>query len=199
MTKVDLKEQRRLLYDFIIFMANTGIRPSEAKQLRWRHVDISDKLIKLDAAITKNKKPREVVGRDPAITRVRAIRKRQAAFLKPHGQSIKPSDFVFALPKMDGGNALLDPVDSFKTSFRSLLKACGFEYDEHNQRHSITSLRHTYATFRLIEGTSMDLLALNMGTSVRMIENHYGHVRTVDQRYELTKMRAKSGSNDAYP
>ncbi len=35
--KTDLKEQRRLLYDFIIFMANTGIRPSEAKQLRWRH------------------------------------------------------------------------------------------------------------------------------------------------------------------
>ena len=173
-------------------MANTGIRPSEAKQLRWRHVDFKDKLIKLDATITKNKKPREVVGRDPAITRMRAIRRRQTAFLKPHGQSIRQSDFVFALPRSSGGTVRLERVHTFKTSFRSLLKACGFEYDEHNERHSITSLRHTYATLRLMEGTSMDLLALNMGTSVRMIENHYGHVRTADQRHELTKMRAKT-------
>jgi hypothetical protein len=37
-------------------------------------------------------------------------------------------------------------------------------------------LRHTYATFRLMEGVDVYFLAKKMGTSVRMIEDHYGHI-----------------------
>ncbi len=65
------------------------------------------------------------------------------------------------------------------------------EYDALSQKHAITSLRHTYATIRLEEGTAIEALAKNMGTSVRMIEQHYGHVRTRDQREELTKQRTR--------
>jgi site-specific recombinase XerD len=36
------------------------------------------------------------------------------------------------------------------------------------------SLRHTYAPHCLAAGMNMQLLAENMGTSVRMIEKHYG-------------------------
>ncbi len=39
--------------------------------------------------------------------------------------------------------------------------------------------RHTYATFRLQEGVDVYFLAEQMGTSVKMIEDHYGHVNTV--------------------
>jgi integrase len=39
--------------------------------------------------------------------------------------------------------------------------------------------RHTYATFRLSEGVDVYILAEQMGTSVKMIEQHYGHVNTV--------------------
>ncbi len=40
------------------------------------------------------------------------------------------------------------------------------------------SLRHTYATFALLYGrVSVYTLAVNMGTSVDMIEKHYGHVK----------------------
>ena len=41
------------------------------------------------------------------------------------------------------------------------------------------------------EGTAIEALANNMGTSVRMIKQHYGHVRTRDQREELTKQRSR--------
>ncbi len=82
-------------------------------------------------------------------------------------------------------------MKSFRTAFNNLLKACGFEYDAQNQKHAITSLRHTYATLRLEAGTAIEALSNNMGTSVRMIEQHYGHVRTRDQREELTKQRTR--------
>ncbi len=36
--------------------------------------------------------------------------------------------------------------------------------------------RHTYATFRLTEGIDVYFLAKQMGTSVKMIEDHYGHI-----------------------
>jgi hypothetical protein len=39
--------------------------------------------------------------------------------------------------------------------------------------------RHTYATFRLGEGVDVYFLAEQMGTSVKMIEDHYGHVNTI--------------------
>jgi integrase len=39
--------------------------------------------------------------------------------------------------------------------------------------------RHTYATCRLSEGVDVYILSERMGTSVKMIENHYGHVNTI--------------------
>ena len=44
---------------------------------------------------------------------------------------------------------------------------------------STYSFRHTYATFRLSEGIDVYFLAEQMGTSVSMIEDHYGHVSPV--------------------
>ena len=37
-------------------------------------------------------------------------------------------------------------------------------------------LRHYYATERLTSGVPIYTLAKNMGTSVQMIERHYGHL-----------------------
>ncbi len=44
---------------------------------------------------------------------------------------------------------------------------------------SVCCFQHTYATFRLAEGVDVYFLADQMGTSVKMIEEHYGHVNTV--------------------
>jgi len=59
------------------------------------------------------------------------------------------------------------------------------------RRRWVYSLRHTYATFRLQEGVNHFVLARNMGTSVRMLEQFYGHVSNRAMASELTKSRAK--------
>jgi integrase len=44
---------------------------------------------------------------------------------------------------------------------------------------STYSFRHTYATLRLSEGVDSIFLAEQMGTSVRILEEHYGHINPV--------------------
>jgi len=69
-----------------------------------------------------------------------------------------------------------------------MLKAAGLEYDTDGNRHTLYSLRHTYATFRLQNGTNVYWLKKNMGTSVTMIERHYGQTNVlVGIEYETAK------------
>jgi integrase len=46
-------------------------------------------------------------------------------------------------------------------------------------QRSTYCFRHTYATFRLSEGVDVYFLSKQMGTSVQMIEDHYGHINPV--------------------
>ena len=49
-------------------------------------------------------------------------------------------------------------------------------------------MRHYYATERLLSGVSIYTLAENMGTSVGVIQQHYGHLRPEMAANELTKL-----------
>ncbi|TAN47288.1 MAG: hypothetical protein EPN26_14165, partial [Rhodospirillales bacterium] len=60
------------------------------------------------------------------------------------------------------------------------------EYDRNGVKFSPYSLRHTYATDRLIKGRlDVWLLAKNMGTSVEMIRKHYGQDEPKQRSHEL--------------
>ena len=60
---------------------------------------------------------------------------------------------------------------------------------------TLYSLRHTYATFALInDGMDIHALAIQMGTSIGMIERHYSHLTPrlkkdmlTGKRYELSR------------
>ena len=58
----------------------------------------------------------------------------------------------------------------------SLLTESGLLYSSSGSRRSSYCFRHTYATFRLTEGVDVYFLAKQMGTSVKMIEDYYGHI-----------------------
>ena len=96
---------------------------------------------------------------------------------------LDPNEKVIALP--DG-----KAVSSFKKGFDQLLRASEFKYELKEDRHVLTSLRHTYATFRLTtkigKRATMRALAQQMGTSDRMIQKHYGHDQIEDYRDELS-------------
>ena len=178
--------ERILLTNYVLILANTGIRVGEARTLRWRDVQ-SDKDRSGSPIVVLSVKgktgEREVVARNFAVRdyfdRIRGMRE---ADIK---RKAKSDDFVFC-------NREGKPIGSFKKGFQNLISKAGVEYDSHARRRTIYSLRHTYATFRLREGTHHFHLAQNMGTSVKMLEEYYGHVRSRDVAEELTRMSSQS-------
>ena len=174
--------QRLLLLDYIMILANTGMRVDESKTIIWRNVDFNNGTIMLEYA-GKTRSSRRIVMRPSAIKALQRIKERRLAFLGRSGGALDPNEKVIALP--DG-----KAVSSFKKGFDQLLRASEFKYESKEDRHVLTSLRHTYATFRLTtkigKRATMRALAQQMGTSDRMIQKHYGHDQIEDYRDELS-------------
>ena len=178
-----IARDRTLLWNYTLILANTGIRVGEARNICFKDIRIEPNNQQIDPvvifSVSGKTGGREVVARNAEV--VEYLRRIKNLYTEP-----KPEDFIFA--HRDGR-----PILSFKKSFTSLIDTCGVGFDDKGNRRTIYSLRHTYATFRLEEGTNIYTLARNMGTSVNMIERFYGQTRTPDQFAELTKMR--SGNN----
>ena len=177
--------ERTMLVNYVLILANTGIRVGEARNLKWRDVrEVDGGTDKpRNVVLTVNGKTgiREVVSRTPDI-KLYFRRIYDLRIAEVEGTSLDPDGLVFC--HKDGSE-----IGSFKKSFQTLLEKCGVETDSFGRKRTIYSLRHTYATFRLHEGVNHYILSRNMGTSVQMLEDYYGHTSNVTMSEELTKGR----------
>lgn len=181
-----IHRDRIMLTNYILILANTGIRVGEARGLRWMDVDSEPATDGEDANIILHVNgktgTREVVARSPDIKtyfeRIWELRLKELA--------AKPSREEAIFCHKDG-----TPIHSFKKGFSALVNEAGVEFDRSGDKRTIYSLRHTYATFRLQEGVNHYVLARNMGTSVKMLEQHYGHTSNRAMADELTKHKEK--------
>lgn len=158
---------RELIRNYVLIMGRTGLRPNEARQLRWCDLDqfkADDGEVYIVLNISPDTKTgeRDVIGLGELMEVFDRIKEKT----KFKGAT----DFVFAAPSGK-------PVDNFGKTFKSVLEICDLLKDRHGRIRTIYSLRHTYATLRLLHGdVPIDDLARNMGTSTSMIEKHYSHV-----------------------
>jgi integrase len=156
---------RTMAYNFMLIMANTGMRTMEARNLRWQDIDSRvDKQGRPFVSINVRGKGkyRELVAANNVaiyIERIRAISK-----------ATKPGDHVFTTHKGKQSNSL------YNSLIEDLLTESGLLHSVSGNRRSSYCFRHTYATFRLMEGVDVYFLAKQMGTSVKMIEDYYGHI-----------------------
>jgi integrase len=107
-----------------------------------------------------------------------------------NAKAVPPDTFIFC-----GRDGI--PIGSFKKSFATLLKDAGVEFDTFGNKRTLYSLRHTYATFRLHEGVNQYALARNMGTSVAMLEQFYGHTSNITSADELMKTSTRKVSKSS--
>lgn len=108
------------------------------------------------------------------------IKERRREFLEEEPSA---DEYVFCLPNGD-------PIkhDYMRSLFKRALIEAGLLVDAQGRNRVLYSCRHTYATFRILYGrVQVYTVAENMGTSVGMIEKHYGHLTPTLAAAELTQ------------
>ena len=69
-----------------------------------------------------------------------------------------------------------EPIKSFKKGLTHLFESAGLLYDREGRRRTAYCFRHYYITSKLLAKTPPYVVAINVGTSVKMIEKTYSHV-----------------------
>ena len=142
------------LHDKVLFMANTGIRPDEANWLEYRDVEIVE-----DDATGETILEIEVRG------------KRGVGYCKSTTGAVRPFERMVERNQPEPTDRLF-PADH-KKQFNRILEEQGLKFDRQGNRRTLYSLRHSYISFRLLEGADIYQIAKNCRTSVEMIEKHY--------------------------
>ncbi|MGO6982506.1 tyrosine-type recombinase/integrase [Rhizobium leguminosarum] len=163
------------LHDYVLFMANTGLRPDEANRLQYRDVEI------VEDEETKD-----------TILLIQVRGKRGVGYCKSMPSAVFPFERLLErnLPKPDD---LMFP-GSHLEMFNAILEEEGLKFDREGNRRTAYSLRHTYICLRLMEGADIYQIAKNCRTSVEMIEKYYAsHISTsISAAAVNVKRKAKS-------
>ena len=148
------KHQAEQLHDMVLFMANTGVRPDEVRRIEFRDVSIIDD---------------EQTGE--TILEIVVRGKRGVGYCKSMPGAVMPFKRLQARNSPQPTDRLF-PHDH-KKQFNRLLAETGLKFDREGNRRTLYSLRHSYTSFRLLEGADIYQIAKNCRTSVEMIEKHY--------------------------
>lgn len=166
------------LHDFVLFMANTGLRPDEARNLQYRDVRIV-----LDDRTNETILEIEVRG------------KRGVGHCKSMPSAVRPFQRLVERNDPQPGD-LVFPGRMHRLLNRVLEKE-NLKLDRDGKARTAYSLRHTYICLRLMEGADIYYIAKNCRTSVEMIENHYAvHLKhTLDTAF----INVRRGRGDSVP
>lgn len=142
------------LHDKVLFLANTGLRPDEANRLQYRDVEIEEDADTGETILVIEVNGKRGTGYCKSTTGAVFPFKRLMERNQP-----RPDDLVF-------------PHDH-KKQFNRILAEQGLKVDRQGNVRTFYSLRHSYISFRLLEGADIYQIAKNCRTSVEMIEKHY--------------------------
>jgi integrase len=77
----------------------------------------------------------------------------------------------------------------FSATFEQCLKSAELLENRYGAIRTLYSMRHTYATFQILNGVDYHTLEKNMGTSIGMLERHYSHLTQTLAANELIGKR----------
>ena len=170
----NIRKQRSLMYSAIIVLVKTGLRPHEllpdtdkkTKGLKWANVvfdtdrKTKKKFVKLDIVESNSKtKARDVFAGATAYWHLKRLyEKADTRWLKI--EKIFNSDF--------------------RRSFNTFLTWANMRTNAEGEKYCMYSLRHSFATWKIEDGVSIQQLAEVMGNSPNIIHKHYSHAMTAN-------------------
>jgi integrase len=189
---------RELLTIYVPFMAATGMRPgTEAEFLEWRHIDVEirDGQPVLHFRLQKGKRgARNFVAHNSCWLLLERLRQLSPDLSGMTLEEVLKKRVPKLLFRLSDGSV----PDNWNKPFRQWLEDtqllnCAVTGKE----RSLYSLRHYYATQRLLEGIPIHDLAEQMGTSVLMITKHYSHLTPLMKAKQFAGVVDESASSEA--
>jgi integrase len=174
----ETRELRKVLREYVLFLGNTGIRHgTESITLKWNNLEHyidenKDKYLLINVDGKRGK--REAVARTATTDYLMRLQAMNPAIAELDFDTLiekRVDDYIF---KTESGKVVT--ADALRGSFKQLLKTLDLVYGADGKSRSLYSLRHMYATFALKAGRDIHKLALQMGTSVAMLEKFYSKV-----------------------
>ena len=163
---------RELLAIYVPFMAATGMRPgTEAEYLEWRHIDVEvrDGQPILHFRLQRGKRG----ARNSCWLLLERLRQLSPDLNHMTLEEVLKKKIPKLLFRLSDGSV----PDNWNKPFRQWLEESELlNCPVTGKERSLYSLRHYYATQRLLEGIPIHDLAEQMGTSVLMITKHYSHL-----------------------
>lgn len=173
------KWESEQLHDYVLFMANTGLRPDEANRLEYRDVNTVE-----DGPSGETILEIEVRG------------KRGVGYCKSMHGAVRPFQRLIERNKPQPTDRVFPKFQ--RELFNTILEEEGLKKDREGQPRTAYSLRHTYICLRLMEGADIYQIAKNCRTSVEMIEQYYAsHLKNVLDAAAINVMRKKAKKKEA--
>lgn len=169
------------LHDKVLFIANSGLRPDEAKRLQRR-----------DVRIVRDQATGET------ILEIEVRGKRGVGYCKSMPNAIRPFRRLCKRNNYEPSDLVFPGND--KELLNAVLNELNLKVDRDGNRRTLYSLRHSYICFRLMAGADIYQIAKNCRTSVEMIEKHYAvHLKnTLDAAaINVRRPRPKKTDDDA--
>ena len=158
------------LYDFIVFMIHTFLRPSEWKYLQHKHIRVMEtngiKQLVLSVPNAKTKNAKGSI--DSTSTEIAA----DIYLNKIRKRNDDPNGYIFFNDIKDRERYAVDKVSR---QFRLVCDRANLGTDAYGQKHTTYSLRHSALCFQILKTGGSGLLALakNARTSTDMLEKFY--------------------------
>jgi integrase len=164
----------------VVFAAATGLRPSELFGLEWRDVDRSAGVVYVRRAFANGRLKQT---KTRLSNRAVPLQAKALEALDQLPASENPTLFA----NSRGGR--IDFRSFGRRHWKPAQRRAGIE-----PLRGLYDLRHTYATFALRAGVPVFAVSRFMGSSIAMIDYHYGHLAR-DSRARRSRSSTRSRSN----
>ncbi len=183
------------LHDYVLFSANTGLRPDEARRLQFRDVTIVEDEGSGQTILEIEVRGKRGVGYCKSMTgAVRPFERLKARLRPPRAYEEGKGD---ANQNGSAPSRIPAPTDLIfpkwqREQFKTILEEENLRVDREGLPRTAYSLRHTYICLRLMEGADIYQIAKNCRTSVEMIEKYYAsHIKTNLDASAINVMKPK--------
>lgn len=182
------KRHLKLLIHYIAFMCLTGLRVTEAKNLRLSDCESIQKGGKdyLKIFVRGKGKSRELIGLDESATTLEKLRFYHEENAESAGWKLTQDTFVFT-------EQYGQKVNSFAKGLDRAFEDAGLLIDKHGVKRNAGAFRKYYITTAILGGVDYMQLAKQCGTSANVIEKYYSEIETFHQPEKFVFKNALTG------